>query len=207
MTYCATSIETTVGQFHPTFCTQTSRSETVSDHYTTKPVIPRMFFSLFFPLWPNCIPIPVPQKKQLQPFIHSELVNQIQRQQISRTRTKHCQYFLWTWVPSLTEMSSNLLRAALPLLPITGSKQENKRHGCQCGKLQKYFQESLGPHLSSWDQIYKSSETQQLRIVVEDQVDDRLEATGHRHVSHNRMTGNDWNIFGKGSHNSTNLLR
>lgn len=145
-----------------------------------------------------------PTKKQLQPFIHSELVNQIQRQQISRTRTKHCQYFLWTWVPSLTEMSSNLLLASLPLLPITGSKQENKRRGCQCGKLQKYFQESLGPHLSSWD---KSSETQQLRIVVEDQVDDRLEATGHRHVSHNRMTGNDWNIFGKGSHNSTNLLR
>ena len=71
----------------------------------------------------------------------------------------------------------------------------------------KYFQESLGPHLSSWDQIYKSSETQQLRIVVEDQVDDRLEAAGHRHVSHNGMTGNDWNIFGKGSHNSTNLLR
>ena len=34
-----------------------------------------------------------PTKKQLQPFIHSKLVNQIQRQQISRTRTKHCQYF------------------------------------------------------------------------------------------------------------------
>lgn len=69
-----------------------------------------------------------PTKKQLQPFIHSELVNQIQRQQISWTRTKHCQYFFVN-LSSLTH--GNVIQLAPGITaPSTNYrfKTKNKRH-------------------------------------------------------------------------------
>ena len=169
-------------------------------HHQTRPILPPIETKLYSNFCPT--------KKQTE-------VNQIQQQQIPRSWIGYCQYLLrinlFVNLSSLTQGNVIQLTPGItaPSTNYLSKTKKQKTWISGCGKLFKtYFHKSpLVPVETAPETNYESSETQQLRIVVEDQVNDRLEAAGHRDVSHNGMTGDDWNIFGKGSHNSTNLLR